>query len=75
MEVNSLTCETCKWADDFNQPDGVAICRANPPTATMLPSGAIGTAWPRISLAHDFCRIHEPGRSKIRLVKDLPGQN
>jgi hypothetical protein len=68
-------CDTCKWADDEGQPDGIAVCRAGPPTSNLMPNGSLVSIWPRINLLHDYCKQHEEGRSKIRLVQDMPGKN
>ena len=68
-------CDTCKWADDTGQPEGIALCRFLPPKALARSDGAVTSVWPPVRLQVDGCHSHEDGRERIRLVRDLPSVN
>lgn len=76
-----LYCETCRWADDNNQPPGTAICRIKAPSAGMVagPNGQVATLgmFPPVRLAFDWCGEHDDSepRRRIHIASNMPGPN
>lgn len=68
-------CDTCKWADDRGQQEGIALCRFLPPKAYLSNEGATTSVWPPVRLMADGCASHEPGRMRIRVASEMPGPN